>query len=87
MTPYMGYVELAVGGSKVHAGSNGRLVWHHTPWLGARSPHSATSFMSGGAGRAHWMLASRARRMLATLWFRSHSRGAHQMFNKISQRG
>ncbi|KAL5678178.1 hypothetical protein ACJX0J_014309, partial [Zea mays] len=33
----MWYVELAVGGSKVHAGSNGRLVWRHTPWLGAHA--------------------------------------------------
>jgi hypothetical protein len=33
----MWYVELAVGGSKVHAGCNGRLVWRHTPWLGAHA--------------------------------------------------
>lgn len=38
MAPHMWYVELAVGGSKVHAGSNGKLVWRHTPWLG---PHAA----------------------------------------------
>ncbi|BAT02437.1 uncharacterized protein [Oryza sativa Japonica Group] len=37
MAPDMWYVELAVGGSKVHAGSNGRLVWRHTPWLGAHA--------------------------------------------------
>ena len=37
MGPDMWYVELAVGGSKVHAGSNGRLVWRHTPWLGAHA--------------------------------------------------
>ena len=37
MSPDMWYVELAVGGSKVHAGSNGRLVWRHTPWLGAHA--------------------------------------------------
>eukprot|EP00252_Welwitschia_mirabilis_P005251 TRINITY_DN15744_c0_g3_i3.p1 TRINITY_DN15744_c0_g3~~TRINITY_DN15744_c0_g3_i3.p1 ORF type:complete len:122 (+),score=8.71 TRINITY_DN15744_c0_g3_i3:232-597(+) len=37
MMPDMWYVELAVGGSKVHAGSNGKLVWRHTPWLGARA--------------------------------------------------
>ncbi|KAL7125254.1 hypothetical protein ABFS83_14G104800 [Erythranthe nasuta] len=36
--PNMWYVELAVGGSKVHAGCNGKLVWRHTPWLG---PHTA----------------------------------------------
>lgn len=35
MNPDMWYVELALGGSKVHAGCNGRLVWRHTPWLGA----------------------------------------------------
>ncbi|KAJ8763533.1 hypothetical protein K2173_002416 [Erythroxylum novogranatense] len=38
MNPDMWYVELAVGGSKVHAGCNGKLVWRHTPWLG---PHTA----------------------------------------------
>ncbi|CAI8599307.1 unnamed protein product [Vicia faba] len=38
MKPDMWYVELSLGGSKVHAGCNGRLVWRHTPWLG---PHSA----------------------------------------------
>lgn len=37
MNPDMWYVELALGGSKVHAGCNGRLVWRHTPWLGAHS--------------------------------------------------
>lgn len=37
MTPDMWYVELAVGGSKVHAGCNGKLVWRHTPWLGAHT--------------------------------------------------
>ncbi|EER91248.1 hypothetical protein BDA96_01G178100 [Sorghum bicolor] len=39
MAPEMWYIELVVGGSKVHAGCNGKLVWRHTPWLGA---HSAT---------------------------------------------
>ncbi|KAK4796890.1 hypothetical protein SAY86_029216 [Trapa natans] len=38
MNPNMWYVELALGGSKVHAGCNGKLVWRHTPWLG---PHAA----------------------------------------------
>jgi hypothetical protein len=33
----MWYVELSVGGSKVHAGCNGKLVWRHTPWLGAHT--------------------------------------------------
>ncbi|KAL7119076.1 hypothetical protein ACP275_02G040600 [Erythranthe tilingii] len=33
----MWYVELAVGGSKVHAGCNGKIVWRHTPWLGAHT--------------------------------------------------
>ncbi|KAJ4840244.1 hypothetical protein Tsubulata_015402 [Turnera subulata] len=37
MNPDMWYVELAAGGSKVHAGCNGKLVWRHTPWLGAHS--------------------------------------------------
>ncbi|KAI3789229.1 hypothetical protein L2E82_02020 [Cichorium intybus] len=37
MNPDMWYVELAVGGSKVHAGCNGNLVWRHTPWLGAHT--------------------------------------------------
>ncbi|KAG1366853.1 hypothetical protein COCNU_13G006430 [Cocos nucifera] len=37
MAPDMWYVELAVGGGKVHAGSNGKLVWRHTPWLGAHA--------------------------------------------------
>ncbi|XP_010519290.1 PREDICTED: uncharacterized protein LOC104798788 [Tarenaya hassleriana] len=35
MYPDKWYVELAVGGSKVHAGCNGKLVWRHTPWLGS----------------------------------------------------
>ncbi|GMH16453.1 hypothetical protein Nepgr_018294 [Nepenthes gracilis] len=37
MNPDMWYVELALGGSKVHAGSNGKLVWRHTPWLGVHA--------------------------------------------------
>ncbi|KAH7652453.1 hypothetical protein IHE45_19G018400 [Dioscorea alata] len=37
MSPDMWYVELAVGGSKVHAGCNGKLVWRHTPWLGTHA--------------------------------------------------
>ncbi|KAH7660784.1 hypothetical protein IHE45_15G016200 [Dioscorea alata] len=37
MAPDMWYVELAVGCSKVHAGCNGKLVWRHTPWLGAHA--------------------------------------------------
>ncbi|GAV65937.1 DUF620 domain-containing protein [Cephalotus follicularis] len=37
MNPDMWYVELALGGSKVHAGCNGKLVWRHTPWLGAHT--------------------------------------------------
>lgn len=35
MNPDMWYVELALGGSKVHAGCNGKLMWRHTPWLGS----------------------------------------------------
>ncbi|GJN12734.1 hypothetical protein PR202_ga31040 [Eleusine coracana subsp. coracana] len=37
MSPDMWYVELAIGGSKVRAGCDGRLVWRHTPWLGAHA--------------------------------------------------
>ncbi|KAE8683532.1 putative GAST1 protein precursor [Hibiscus syriacus] len=37
MNPDMWYVELALGGSKVHAGCNGKHVWSHTPWLGAHA--------------------------------------------------
>ena len=37
MHPDMWYVELALGGSKVHAGCNGNLVWRHTPWHGAHA--------------------------------------------------
>ncbi|WOL01687.1 hypothetical protein Cni_G10404 [Canna indica] len=37
MSPDMWYVELAVSGSKVRAGSNGEVVWRHTPWLGAHA--------------------------------------------------
>ncbi|KAL6982981.1 hypothetical protein U1Q18_016376 [Sarracenia purpurea var. burkii] len=36
--PHMWFVELALGGCKIHAGCNGKLVWRHTPWLG---PHAA----------------------------------------------
>lgn len=37
MMPDMWYVELVVSGNKVYAGSNGKLVWRHTPWLGAHA--------------------------------------------------
>uniref|UniRef100_A0A7N0ZRR1 Uncharacterized protein n=1 Tax=Kalanchoe fedtschenkoi TaxID=63787 RepID=A0A7N0ZRR1_KALFE len=37
MNPGKWYVELAVGNSKVHAGCDGKLVWRHTPWLGAHT--------------------------------------------------
>lgn len=37
MNPDMWYIELSVGGNKVHAGCNGKLVWRHTPWLGAHA--------------------------------------------------
>lgn len=37
MAPDMWYVELAIGGSKLDAGSNGEVVWRHTPWLGAHA--------------------------------------------------
>ncbi|EXB51245.1 hypothetical protein L484_019238 [Morus notabilis] len=34
MTPGMWSLELVVGGNKVVAGSDGKTVWRHTPWLG-----------------------------------------------------
>ncbi|WOL07790.1 hypothetical protein Cni_G16539 [Canna indica] len=37
MAPEMWYIELAVGGSKIHAGCSGKLVWRHTPWLGTHA--------------------------------------------------
>ncbi|KAL1823052.1 hypothetical protein ACET3Z_009830 [Daucus carota] len=37
MTPGMWSLELAVGGSKVLAGSDGKIVWRHTPWLGTHA--------------------------------------------------
>ncbi|GJM95855.1 hypothetical protein PR202_ga12635 [Eleusine coracana subsp. coracana] len=37
MAPQRWCFEMAVGGSKVHAGCNGSLVWHHTPWFGAHA--------------------------------------------------
>ncbi|MCO5598877.1 hypothetical protein L7F22_052976 [Adiantum nelumboides] len=37
MTPNMWNLEMAVGGSKVHAGSDGKLVWRQTPWLGSHA--------------------------------------------------
>lgn len=38
MAPDKWYVELAVCGNKIRAGSDGKLVWRHTPWL---KPHAA----------------------------------------------
>nr|CAD1841315.1 unnamed protein product [Ananas comosus var. bracteatus] len=40
MAPEMWYVEIVVGGSKVHAGCNGQLVWRHTPGLGPMLPRA-----------------------------------------------
>ncbi|MFS7930349.1 hypothetical protein Hanom_Chr04g00343221 [Helianthus anomalus] len=37
MNPDIWYVELLLGASKVHVDCNGRLVWRHTPWLGAHA--------------------------------------------------
>ncbi|KAK8943411.1 hypothetical protein KSP40_PGU007788 [Platanthera guangdongensis] len=37
MAPDKWYVELAVGGNNVLAGSNGKLVWRRTPWLGSHA--------------------------------------------------
>lgn len=37
MMPDKWYMELALEGSTVQAGSNGKLVWRYTPWLGAHA--------------------------------------------------
>ncbi|KAJ7524929.1 hypothetical protein O6H91_17G028300 [Diphasiastrum complanatum] len=37
MMPNMWSFELAVAGSSVHAGSDGKLVWRHTPWIGTHA--------------------------------------------------
>ncbi|XP_010260760.1 PREDICTED: uncharacterized protein LOC104599764 [Nelumbo nucifera] len=37
MSPGMWSVELVVAGNKVVAGSNGKIVWRHTPWLGTHA--------------------------------------------------
>eukprot|EP01018_Ginkgo_biloba_P021035 Gb_21083 [translate_table: standard] len=37
MMPDMWSVELVLAGIKVHAGSNGKVVWRHTPWLGSHA--------------------------------------------------
>ncbi|KAK6934730.1 Protein of unknown function DUF620 [Dillenia turbinata] len=37
MSPGMWSLELVVGGNKVVAGSNGKIVWRHTPWLGTHA--------------------------------------------------
>ncbi|KAM6599162.1 uncharacterized protein LOC115716516 [Cannabis sativa] len=37
MMPGMWSLELVVGGNKVVAGSDGKTVWRHTPWLGAHA--------------------------------------------------
>ncbi|KAJ4701047.1 Glutamyl-tRNA (Gln) amidotransferase subunit A (DUF620) [Melia azedarach] len=37
MNPDMWYFEIAVGGSKVHVGYNGKLVWRHAPWGSAHT--------------------------------------------------
>ncbi|CAA0818064.1 Protein of unknown function (DUF620 [Striga hermonthica] len=37
MSPDMWSLELSVGGTKVAAGSDGRTVWRHTPWLGVHA--------------------------------------------------
>ncbi|XP_022147834.1 uncharacterized protein LOC111016677 [Momordica charantia] len=37
MLPGMWSLELVVGGSKVVAGSDGKTVWRHTPWLGTHA--------------------------------------------------
>ncbi|KAL3627139.1 hypothetical protein CASFOL_028502 [Castilleja foliolosa] len=37
MSPGMWSLELSVGGNKVVAGSDGKTVWRHTPWLGTHA--------------------------------------------------
>jgi hypothetical protein len=37
MLPGMWSLELVVGGHKIVAGSNGKTVWRHTPWLGTHA--------------------------------------------------
>ncbi|KAJ4977219.1 hypothetical protein NE237_002325 [Protea cynaroides] len=37
MSPGMWSLELVVAGNKVVAGSNGKIVWRHTPWLGTHA--------------------------------------------------
>ncbi|XP_051125571.1 uncharacterized protein LOC127247657 [Andrographis paniculata] len=37
MSPRMWSLELAVAGNKVVAGSDGKIVWRHTPWLGTHA--------------------------------------------------
>ncbi|GAA0186118.1 lipase [Lithospermum erythrorhizon] len=37
MSPGMWSLELVVGGNKVIAGSDGKIVWRHTPWLGTHA--------------------------------------------------
>ncbi|KAK0596122.1 hypothetical protein LWI29_012994 [Acer saccharum] len=37
MLPGMWSLELVVGGNKVVAGSDGKTVWRHTPWLGTHA--------------------------------------------------
>jgi Protein of unknown function (DUF620) len=37
MKPKMWCIELALGRSKIRAGSNGEIVWRQTPWLGAHA--------------------------------------------------
>ncbi|KAF3448798.1 hypothetical protein FNV43_RR09511 [Rhamnella rubrinervis] len=37
MVPGMWSLELVVGGNKVVAGSDGKTVWRHTPWLGTHA--------------------------------------------------
>ncbi|XP_019183941.1 PREDICTED: uncharacterized protein LOC109178844 [Ipomoea nil] len=35
MNPDMWFMELAIGGTQIHAGCNGKIMWRQTPWLGA----------------------------------------------------
>ena len=39
MMPDKWHLELEIEGSSVQAGSNGKVVWRYTPWLGAHATH------------------------------------------------
>ncbi|BAD44840.1 hypothetical protein [Oryza sativa Japonica Group] len=59
----MWYVELAVGGSKVHAGSNSRLVWRHTPAAARAGEGKGRRRLRGGVRRRVTEVTARLARM------------------------